>query len=135
MEITRGTIDDLIEHLGLIRSAIPAKAPLTPERIRERLESRAYGVTLAKEGGRIEGIQVWHEDHGDLYLWLAAVRKTGHRTGALMLEHAEATTTYRRWRVKTSSSNAAALRLLGHYGFRAYGTAGDIVYLDRELKR
>jgi hypothetical protein len=49
IQVEEGTINDVVDNIELIRNVIPAKADLSEEEIRNRMESKRHGVLLAKK--------------------------------------------------------------------------------------
>ncbi len=134
MKVSEGSINDILEHLEMIRSAIPEKANLDEEEVRRRLEGRVYGVLLAQDKGETRGLFVWYENEArELYLWLGVTREPGKSDGSTLMKELERRTSYATWRVKTSRENEAALRLLGKYGFRVCTEEEGVLQLRRQV--
>ncbi len=131
MDIIQGSLDDLIACLPLIRQSIPEKAGLTEQEVRDRLCSRNHGIVLLRDHEAIEGVMVWYEAKGDLYLWLGVMRHPGSGHARQLLNKVADDTNYRRWFVKTSVDNCTARRQLAKDGFREYQIQDGLVYAER----
>ncbi len=130
MKIVNGTLEDIMGNIELIRT-IPKKANITESEIKERLKGRKYGVKLAIEDGRVEGIGVWYEDEGSLYLWLGAVRVPCQGLGSKILEDIGKESTQDRWYAKIDEADPVAYAHLRKFGFEAYKQENCVIWMER----
>ena len=132
MKIVNGTLDDIMGNIELIRT-IPKKANITESEIKERLQDRKFGVKLATEAGRVEGIGVWYEDEESLYLWLGAVRNPSQGLGSKILEEIGKESTQDRWYAKIDEKDPRTYAHLRKFGFKAYRQEEGVLWMERIL--
>lgn len=126
MELKSVVLADVFENLELIRMAIPEKATLTVEEVRQRLYKKVWGgvLVLRKRGNhrKTMGIVVWYELDTSMYIWMGAVAPEYSRCGVCShaFRYLEKTTAYQRWVAKTSAKNITAQVFLAMSGFVSY---------------
>ena len=119
MRIKDATIDEAIENIDLIRRRIPEKESLSPFDLVERLKGKVHGIKIAI-GESIDGLMIWYDDEGDLYLWIGAVEKPGIGIGSKIMRTIDSETYYNRWYVKIKHGNKLAKNCLDKFGFKKY---------------
>lgn len=142
VELKSVVLEDVLLNLELIRTAIPEKATLTVEKVRQRLYGKVWGGVLVfhKRTNRRKtiGIAVWYELDTSMYIWLGAVAPEYSMRGVCShaFRYLEKTTAYQRWTAKTSVDNITAQVFLARFGFVSYGyeANGTVMLFERLLK-